>query len=60
MTELQRYTYAERPDLIEAAGTLAGQVWPEFMLNDPVASLLQIASRSMEISGTLGQWKTWF
>jgi GNAT superfamily N-acetyltransferase len=33
-------TYAERPDLFQQARVLNPSVWPEFMLNDPVADRL--------------------
>ena len=31
-------TLTERPDLFEAADTMCGAEWPEFMLHDPVAN----------------------
>lgn len=34
------YTYSQRPELVEQANALNPSVWPEFMLNDPVANRL--------------------
>lgn len=37
MTQYQLYSLRQRPDLVGPSDKVIGSVWPEFMLNDPVA-----------------------